>query len=77
MSTIRPNSSAIGMKSTGETNPRVGLCQRISASTPVATPSASLISGWYCSRNSPSRSARCRSPRRFRWSSASVCMYVS
>ena len=38
ISTMSPVSSAIGMKSSGETMPRLGCAQRISASTPTTSP---------------------------------------
>ena len=48
MSTMRPFSSAIGMKSFGGTSPRVGCCQRTSASSDTTRFSASETIGWYC-----------------------------
>ena len=44
------------MKRSGAKRPRVGCCQRISASTPVIRSVSSSTSGWY-SRNSSSRSS--------------------
>lgn len=41
-----PVYSAKEMKSAGETLPRVGCCQRISASTPAVSPFAKLNLGW-------------------------------
>ncbi len=44
--TIRPVRSAAGMNSAGETTPRVGWCQRTSASTPITRWSSSCMIGW-------------------------------
>ena len=46
MGTIRPVSSAVGMKSTGDTIPRSTCGQRISASKPMMSPVASSTIGW-------------------------------
>ena len=46
IATIRPVSSASGMKSSGGTMPRSGWIQRISASTPEIRPDSSSITGW-------------------------------
>jgi hypothetical protein len=62
---IRPVVSATGMKSPGMTSPRVGDCQRTSASTPTVIELSSEISGWKWSTNSPRWSAwrsSCSSP---------------
>ena len=44
--TIRPISSASGMKVSGPSIPRSGWCQRSSASTPLTPPSERFTSGW-------------------------------
>ena len=44
--TIRPDFSAIGMNSPGETTPRSGWIHRTRASTPVTRPSRSETCGW-------------------------------
>ena len=43
---ISPVSSASGMKSSGWIMPRVGCCQRTSASKPTIAPLCRSISGW-------------------------------
>jgi hypothetical protein len=43
---IRLDSSAIGMNSAGSSSPRVGCCQRTSASKQVIVPEARSSSGW-------------------------------
>src|SRR6185369_10985703 len=50
--TISPVSSAIGMKASGGTRPRVGCCHRTSASKPTTSPRRRSTSGWYCKRSS-------------------------
>ena len=44
--TIRPVSSATGMNSAGETAPRTGCRQRISASSASVSPVAMSTTGW-------------------------------
>ena len=44
--TMSPVSSAIGMKSSGRTRPRVGSIQRISASVPMKRPRCKSMMGW-------------------------------
>ena len=44
--TMSPVSSAIGMKSSGRTRPRVGSIQRISASVPMKCPRCKSMMGW-------------------------------
>lgn len=46
MRTMRPVSSASGMKLSGETMPRCGWHQRISASAPTSRPLARSNFGW-------------------------------
>jgi len=43
---IKPVSSASGMKSTGDTDPSSGLCQRNNASTPLICPLGKSSCGW-------------------------------
>jgi hypothetical protein len=43
---ITAEDSANGMNSSGETVPRTGCCQRISASTPPISPESSHTFGW-------------------------------
>ena len=43
---IKPVSSAVGMKSKGETRPRVGWRQRINASKPLIRRSGRATIGW-------------------------------
>ena len=45
---IRPASSASGMNMSGEIDPRVGWCQRTSASKPEISSLRALTIGWYC-----------------------------
>ena len=54
---IAPVSSAIGMKSTGDTGPKVRLSHRRSASTPASAPSSVRWMGWYARESSPSATA--------------------
>ena len=53
-----PLDSASAMKRSGARRPRVGCCQRISASTPVIRSVSSSTSGWYSSNSSSRSSAR-------------------
>ena len=46
MSTMRPARSATGRNSRGASSPRVGCCQRTSASTPVIAPVENSMIGW-------------------------------
>jgi len=46
IASIRPISSASGMKSFGGTSPPFGSCQRINASTPTVRASLRSTSGW-------------------------------
>ena len=48
ISTIRPLSSAIGMKSPGDTKPRTGCSQRASASKPITSLSATVAPDAAC-----------------------------
>ena len=43
---IRPDASASGMNRSGSIRPRVGWCQRASASNPTSRPSSRSIFGW-------------------------------
>ena len=43
---IRPDSSAMGMNSSGGTRPRSGCCQRTRASTPTVWPVSMATTGW-------------------------------
>jgi hypothetical protein len=47
MGTIMPLLSATGMKSAGETTPRLGCCHRSSASAPDSRPVLRSTIGWY------------------------------
>ena len=75
--TMRPVSSASGMKSSGITRPRVGWFQRTSASNPSISPLARWITGWKYRTNSSCSTARCRSAFSSNLRRAVSCIFAS
>ena len=55
--------SASAMNSAGSSRPRVGCCQRTSASTPTSSPESAATLGWKYATRSPRSSAWRSSPR--------------
>ena len=73
MSSMRPASSAIGMKTPGGSRPRVGWSHRTSASTATTESVRVSTIGWYASRSSSCSQARRRSAATSTRTTAASC----